>query len=79
MITRPAIARRSPIAVATCPPGTAVIGGGGRCIPLGKKDGQGIGWMFLYDNSSMSKYQWKITCDAPKTNQVTAISIAVCC
>lgn len=76
IISNSVTVRRWPVATATCPEGTTLSGGGGRCIPLGPP---GTGWVYLYNNSPVSNTKWEVGCDTPKEQNVKAIAYAICC
>lgn len=66
---------RWPNATATCPHGTKINGGGGRCVYLGP---YGTGWVYLRWSYPRNNMQWEVGCDTPVSQNVTAEVFAVC-
>lgn len=76
-ITSSATAFRFPVATATCPSGTSATGGGGSCISLGQ-NGPPIGWVWLVSSDAIGDNQWRVSCDTPKDQYVTAQATIFC-
>lgn len=70
------VAPRRPVAVATCPPGKALTGGGGHCSTLGPIENS---FVYVVNNYPISNTQWEVSCDTLKFDQVTAVACAICC
>lgn len=64
-------AYRWPVAIATCPAGKKVVGGGGHCSSQG-------GFTFLTLSGPENDNAWKIVCDTTKDWWANADSYAVC-
>lgn len=64
---------RWPSAVASCPAGKKMMGGGGLCKSLANK-----GWVFLYANRPLNDNQWNVACDTPEAQFVLAEAYVVC-
>lgn len=73
MVKNYAIAVRWPTAVATCPPGKVLLGGGGNCKSLGL-----IGWALTRANFPQNDREWVVSCDTPKIQNILAEVWAVC-
>lgn len=70
-----AVAWRWPSALANCPSGKKMTGGGGRCISL---EPAGVGDVRLTNNVPENDNTWRVSCDTGAQQNVRAEAFAVC-
>lgn len=70
-----ASAFRWPSALANCPSGKRMTGGGGKCIALGAP---GVGDVRLTANAPENDNTWRVNCDTGAYQNVRAEAFAVC-
>ncbi|XP_031631878.1 atlastin-like [Contarinia nasturtii] len=67
------VAFRWPVAVARCPSGSRLVGGGGNCRSITP-----VGWVFVAGNFPANDYEWIVRCDTPERQNVMGESWAIC-